>query len=186
MSGSIAFVGDGLTANGRWEEWFQEYGVHNFGVSGDTSDRVIARLESIVELQPDAISLQIGTNDLGRHRSDEYIVRNIETILWELRRQLPDVLILIQSVMPRERDYAETIRSINRHLWQFAPTQRARYLDLWPAMAQSDGELIADYTEDRLHLTDAGYGAWTTELKTAIEMLFERPPSSSSIPIQRA
>jgi lysophospholipase L1-like esterase len=184
MSGSIAFVGDGLTAGGRWEEWFPEYTVHNMGVSGNTTDDVIARLPVVVALRPDAVVLQVGTNDLGWRRSDEYIGRNIETILCDVRRALPETRLMIQSVVPRERDYAETIRSINRHLWQFAPTQKARYVDLWPALAQPDGELDQAYSEDRLHLTDAGYKAWIAILKPAVEDIFERPPVTSTIPVQ--
>jgi lysophospholipase L1-like esterase len=184
MSGSIAFVGDGLTANGRWEDWFPGYTVHNLGVSGNTTDDVAARLPEIVGLHPDAVVLQVGTNDLGWRRSDEYIGRNIETILCEVRRGLPETRLMIQSVVPRERDYAETIRSINRHLWQFAPTQKAVYLDLWPALAQPDGELDLAYSEDRLHLTDAGYEAWVAVLKPAVEEIFARPPVTSAIPVQ--
>jgi lysophospholipase L1-like esterase len=184
MSGSIAFVGDGLTANGRWEDWFPDYTVHNLGVSGNTTDDVIARLPDIVELHSDAVVLQVGTNDLGWRRSDEYIGRNIETILCEVRRAMPQARLIIQSVVPRERDYAVTIRSINRHLWQFAPTQKALYLDLWPALAQPDGELDLAYSEDRLHLTDAGYEAWLAVLKPAVEDIFARPPVTSAIPVQ--
>jgi lysophospholipase L1-like esterase len=184
MSGSIAFVGDGLTAAGRWEEWFPEYETHNLGVNGDTTDDVIARVDTVVDLRPDAVVMQMGTNDLGWRRSDEYIVRNIETILCEFRRRLPEGRLMIQSVVPREREYADTIRSINRHLWQFAPTQRAVYLDLWSVLAQPDGELDLAYSEDRLRLTPAGYDAWLTELRPALQQLFERPPTTTSIPIQ--
>jgi lysophospholipase L1-like esterase len=184
MSVSIAFVGDGLTAHGRWEEWFPEYEVHNLGVSGDTTDEVIARLDSVVELNPDAVVLLAGTNDIGWRRSDEYIVRNLETMLYDLHKRLPETRILVQSVTPREREYADTIRSVNRHLWQFAPTQRALYLDLWPALADEDGEISARNSDDRLRLTPAGYEAWLGELRPAIDELFSRPPATSSIPIQ--
>jgi lysophospholipase L1-like esterase len=137
-------------------------------------------------LNPDAVILLAGTNDLGWRRSDEYIVRNLETILWDLRKLLPDARILVQSVTPREREYAETIRSVNRHLWQFAPTQKAAYLDLWPTLALEDGEINPEYSEDRLRLTEAGYEAWLRELRPAIDELLARPPATSSIPIQRA
>lgn len=186
MSGSIAFVGDGLTEGGRWSEWFPDHEVYNLGVSGDTTDEIIARLDAVVALHPDAVVLQVGTNDLGWRRSDEYIGRNIETMLCLLRRQLPEARLMIESVMPREREHAETIRSINRHLWQFASTQRARYLDVWSALAQPDGELDVAYSEDRLHLTPAGYDAWLAELKPAVTELFEHPPTTSSIPVQHA
>ena len=186
MSGSIAFVGDGLTAGGRWDEWFPAYTVHKLGVSLDTTDEVIERVDSIVDLQPDAVVLLIGTNDLGWRRSDEYVVRNIETFLVTIRKRLPHTRILVQSVLPRERDFAKTIRSINRHLRQFAPTQHAQYLDLWPVLAEPDGELAATYSTDRLHLTDEGYAAWVAELGPALETLFQTAPTTSAIPTQHA
>lgn len=186
MWGSIVFVGDGLTKEGRWEEWFPECRVHNLGISGDTTDDVIARLDTVVEVHAEAVVLQVGTNDIGWRKPDEYIARNIETILCILRRRLPETRIMVQSVLPRERDVAQTIRSINRHIWQFAPTQHAQYLDLWPALAQPDGELSLSYSNDYVRLTPEGYNAWVAELRPALELLLERPPSTSSNPIHHA
>lgn len=184
MSVSVAFLGDGLTAGGQWDQWFPEYEVHNLGVSGNTTDDVDARLDEVVELRPDAVVLAVGTNDLGWRRSDEYVVRNLETILVKLRKQLPETRILVQSVLPRTSDFASTIRSINRHIRQFAPTQYAQYLDLWPALAHETGELGVEYTTDHLHLNGDGYDVWVRELRSGLETLFERPPSTSAIPIQ--
>ena len=186
MSVSIVFVGDGLAAGGHWSEWLPEYDVTNLGVSGNTTDEVIASLDAVVLLAPDAIVIHVGTNDLGWRKSDEYVVRNLETILYRLRKALPGTRLLVLSVFPRDRDFAETIRSINRHIRQYAPTQHAQYLDLWPALAQPDGEITPDFSEDHLHLTPEGYQVWLAELRPGLEMLFEHPPSTTSIPIQHA
>lgn len=176
-----AFIGDSLTEAGRWEEWFPDEEVANYGVGGDTSDDVIARLPQVIEAHPSTVVLLIGTNDLAWRRSAEHVVRNIETILVRLRRDLPDSQILVQSVMPRDRESAEIVREINRHLWQFAPSVRAQYLDLWPLLALPDGELNPEYSGDRLHLTDTGYEAWLSELRPALEALRGLPPSSRAI-----
>jgi lysophospholipase L1-like esterase len=184
MTDSLVFIGDGLTSGGRWDEWFPEFTVHNLGVSGETSDALLARLHQVTELAPDAVIVQIGTNDVGWRRSDEYIVRNVETILHSLRKQLPETRILAQSIPPRERDHVEVIRSINRHIRQYAPTLHAGYLDLWPIFADPDGEISEGFSEDRLHLNEAGYAAWLAELKLALEVLFETPPTTSVIPVQ--
>ncbi|HSP76125.1 MAG TPA: GDSL-type esterase/lipase family protein [Cryobacterium sp.] len=185
MSASVLFIGDGLTANGLWSDWLPEYDVHNLGAAGKTTDEVVAELDQVVDRQPDAVVMEVGTNDLGWHRSDEYIVRNMETLLCALRKRLPAVRILVVSVPPRERELADTVRSINLHLRQFAPTQHAQYLDLWARLARPDGEIDEAYSADRLHLNDAAYEVWLNELKPALEFLFERPPSSTAIPIQQ-
>jgi lysophospholipase L1-like esterase len=180
-----AFVGDSLTAGGRWAEWFPDDGAINFGVGGDTTEAVLARLDDVVAAAPDTVLLLIGTNDLAWRRSAEHIVRNLETILVRLRKALPDTQLLAQSVMPREAVYADTIREINRHLWQFAPTVRAQYLDLWPSMADAEGGLDSLLSPDSLHLNEAGYDVWVAELRGALEAMRDAPPSSRPIVIPR-
>lgn len=182
---STVFVGDSITAGGRWDEWFPGEGVHNLGVGGDTTDAVIARLDDIVALRPDTVVLLIGTNDLAWRRSAEHIVRNIETILVTLRRELPDCQLLVQSVMPRETAHADTIKDVNRHLWQFASTVRAQYLDLWPALATSDDCIDPQYSDDSLHLNEKGYEVWVSELRGALETLHDQPPTSRPILLPR-
>ena len=184
MTESLVFIGDGLTSGGHWDEWFPDFTVHNLGVSGETTDALITRLHDVGALDPNVVVVQIGTNDVGWRRSDEYIVRNIETILCTLRKQLPETRILAQSIPPRERDNAEVIRSINRHIRQFAPTLRAGYLDLWPLLAEPDGEMSTGFSDDRLHLNAEGYATWLAEMKLALDVLFEAPLTTSAIPVQ--
>ncbi|MDN4614742.1 SGNH/GDSL hydrolase family protein [Leifsonia sp. F6_8S_P_1B] len=179
--GPLVLVGDSLTRNGDWPALLPGEDIVNLGVAGDTSDDVIARLDQIVETRPAVVALLVGTNDLAWRRSVEHIVRNVETILVTLRKELPEGRILAQSVLPRGREFADQIRDVNRHLWQFAPTVHAGWLDLWPAMAQEDGELHPAFTEDGLHLTAEGYQAWAGELAPALERVRQQPPSSRAI-----
>ncbi|MCU1477157.1 MAG: hypothetical protein JWQ64_1850 [Subtercola sp.] len=178
---TLVFLGDSLTFGGSWQEWFGDYEVQNYGVEGDTTDDVKARLDDVVELNPGTIVLLIGTNDLGKGRSVEHIVQNIETILVTLRNELPDAEILLQSVMPRGQEFADEIRDINRHIWQFASSVRTHYLDLWPALALEDGELNPQYTPDQVHLNALGYEAWLSELEPALERVHGLPPKSRPI-----
>lgn len=175
------FVGDSLTESGRWQEWFPEVEAVNLGVGGDTTEGLIERLDTVAAEDPDTVVLLIGTNDVANRRAVEHVVRNIETILAGIRAASPDARILVQSVLPRGREYAEFVKEINRHVWQFAATVRAHYLDLWPVMAEEDGELNPAYTEDRLHLNEAGYEAWLSELAPALERVHDLPPSSRPI-----
>ncbi|WP_348787179.1 SGNH/GDSL hydrolase family protein [Leifsonia sp. NPDC080035] len=179
--GALALVGDSLTQGGDWATLLPGEDIRNFGVAGDTTDDVIARLWEVIEARPATVALLVGTNDLAWRRSVEHVVRNVETMLVTLRKELPEGRILAQSVLPRGHEFADQIRDINRHLWQFAPTVHAGWLDLWPAMALPDGELNPAFTEDRLHLNEAGYRAWAAELAPAIERVRQLPPSSRAI-----
>ncbi len=178
---SIAFLGDSITASGDWAAWLTDERVVNLAVSGETTLGLLSRVNDIIAERPDEICLLIGTNDVGSNRSVEHIVRNIQMLLVELRRELPDVKILVQSIMPRDRKYSGRIQEANIHLWQFAPTVHALYLDLWPALADDSGAIRSEFSRDALHLTDAGYEAWRAELLPALSELRELPPISGPV-----
>ena len=57
------FLGDSITEGGLWDAWFQELPALNRGIGGDTTEDILARLDSAID-QPTAVSLLIGTNDL--------------------------------------------------------------------------------------------------------------------------
>ena len=181
----VVFLGDSITQDGQWSEWFPDLNVTNMGVGGSTTDDVLARFDEVVAARPDEIVLLIGTNDLGTRQTVEHLVRNIETLCVNLRRELPGSRMLVQSVMPRGREYAQRIQEANIHLRQFSSTVHAQFLDLWPALALEDGELNPAYSDDRLHLNDAGYEAWLLELRPALDRLRESPPMTTPIQIIR-
>lgn len=181
----IAFVGDSLTQDGAWAEWFPDFEVRNLGRGGDTTDDLLARLDEVVAVAPDEVVFLAGTNDLGTRQTVEHLVRNIETACVQLRRDLPGSRMLLTSILPRGREYAQRIKEANIHLRQFSSTVRAQFLDLWPALALDDGELNPSFTDDRLHLNDAGYQAWLAELRPALARLRELPPMTTPIQIVR-
>lgn len=182
---TVVFVGDSLTQDGSWAEWFPDLDVRNLGRGGDTSDDLLARLDEVVAADPDEIVLLIGTNDLGTRQTVEHLVRNVETACVQLRRDLPGSRMLLTSILPRGREFAQRIKEANIHLRQFSSTVRAQFLDLWPALALEDGELNPAFTDDRLHLNEAGYRAWTAELGPALIRLRELPPMTTPIQIVR-
>jgi lysophospholipase L1-like esterase len=182
---TVLFLGDSITAGGDWSAWFPDVNALNFGIGGNTTDDVLERLDTVVAADPDEIIMLIGTNDFGTRQTVEHLVRNVQTILVDLRRELPGARMLVQSVMPRGREFADRIQEANIHLRQFSATVHAQYLDLWPALALDDGEINPLYSDDRLHLTPAGYEAWLGELRPALERLRDEPPMSRPITIIR-
>lgn len=180
----LLFLGDSLTEAGDWQSWFSDEEVVNLGIGGDTTADVQARLDQVVEAAPDSIVLLIGTNDFTSRRSVEQVVRAIETILVDLRKRLPGVRLLLQSITPRTPEFSDRIQDANRHLRQFAATVRAQYLDLWPVLADGD-RLAESLSDDGLHLNAAGYEAWLSELRPGLERLRGEPPMSRPIGIIR-
>jgi N-acetylglucosamine-6-sulfatase len=178
---TIVFLGDSITEGGDWTAWFPEARAINQGVSGDTTDDVLARMGPVIAAGPDEISLLVGTNDLGQRLSVEHLVRNIQFLLVELRRELPGTRMLLQSIMPRAAEFAEQVQEANIHLRQFASTVHAQFLDLWPALADANGAIRSELSDDSLHLNEAGYTAWLAELRPALERLRDAPPMSSPI-----
>jgi lysophospholipase L1-like esterase len=178
---TIVFLGDSITQGGDWGAWFPEVNTINQGIGGDTTDDVLRRLDAVVAADPDEILLLVGTNDLGTRQSVEHLVRNIQSILVDLRRDLPGARMLVQSILPRGREFSDRIQEANIHLRQFAATVHAQYLDLWPTFALEDGELNPLYSDDRLHLNAAGYDAWLSELRPGLVRLRDMPPMTSPI-----
>jgi len=180
---TVVFLGDSITRGGDWAGWFPDLNTVNLGIDGNTTDDLLQRLDAVAETRPDTVSLMIGTNDFGHRFTVEHVVRNIESVMVQLRRDLPGARLLIQSILPRGTDFAERIQDANRHLRQFAATVPSQYLDLWPAFDIGGGELNPQYTDDGLHLNAAGYEAWLAELRPALERLRDEPPMSRPIQI---
>jgi lysophospholipase L1-like esterase len=166
-TGPLLLLGDSLTEHGPWESAFPGERVVNAGVSGDTTEDVAARLDTVIEQHPGTVVLMAGTNE-SRRATVEQVVRGIEDILFRLHHELPDTRLVVCSVLPREADRADWIADVNRHVRQFAPTVKAEFLDLWPVFAEEDGELKGEFSEDRLHLNDRGYEAWVEQLRPLV------------------
>lgn len=179
----LVFVGDSIIEGGDWASWFPDDDAVNLGAGGDTVAGLTARVDDVIATQPDSIVLLIGTNDFGAHkRTVEQVVRGIENVMVTFRRELPGTRLLLVSILPRAVELAPRIKDANRHLRQFSATVRAQYLDLWPALADGDA-IRAEFSDDALHLTEAGYQAWLDELRPALERLREEPPMSRPIGI---
>ena len=160
MSGITAFLGDSITNGGRWELLFLEARTANFGVDGECSQHLLARLEPVIRLSPACLFLMIGTNDLAWGIAEDAIVANVEQILDRLHLALPNCRLYLQSVLPREAGYAVQVAELNRRYAALAADKGAKWLDLFPRFDGGGGILRRDLGIDGLHLSPAGYVLW--------------------------
>ena len=163
----VLFLGDSITEQGIWAEWFPELRTLNRGIGGDPICGVLARLDSAIN-KPRAISLLIGTNDLhgvGKSRAVVDIVEQMRELVERISQMAPSAPLFINSVLPRSTLFRDRIQSLNEGYRRIAADAGATYVDVWPVLAGPDGAIRSELTTDGLHLQGAGYGAWTAILR---------------------
>lgn len=166
------FLGDSLTAEAPWAEFFPR--TLNRGISGDTIDGVLSRLNEIARHRPKIVLLMIGINDVLRGGRAARIVYRIKRLLDRLKRELPTTKIFLQSLLPVrigstvEPRHNDTIRVINAELAAYAAGTGLEFIDLHHRFTDDEGELREELTHDGVHLTKAGYSVWITSLPKEI------------------
>ena len=117
--GDVIFLGDSIThgweGQKAWQEHFGSFKPVNLGISGDQTGHVLWRItegHELDHLKPKAAVIMIGTNNIGGH-SAQQIAGGIKAIVEELKRQKPDIKILVLGVFPRGNS-ADAVRSLNQ------------------------------------------------------------------------
>lgn len=183
----IVFIGDSITqgweGEGReaWELAIAPLGALNLGVSGDRTEHVLWRLEQapITRLEPRAIVLMIGTNNLGHGSSNaEQTLAGVQKVVALLREQAPRAQVLLLEIFPRGERFNALrgdILQINQALRRSAAADasgKLRALAIGDLFVAPDGSIPPEIMPDHLHLSAAGYQRWARalapELKAAL------------------
>ena len=106
-AGDVIFLGDSIThgweGQKAWDEHFGSFKPVNLGIGGDQTGHVLWRItegHEIDHLKPKAAVIMIGTNNTGAHSAAQ-IAGGVKAIVEELKRQKPDIKILVLGVFPR-------------------------------------------------------------------------------------
>ena len=183
VSPNYVFLGDSITWMYDLKKYFPNEPVVNSGISGDTTDDVLANLEErVYQYNPSKLFLLIGTNDIIEDKTKDEIVDNIKKIIQEIKKNRPACKIYLESLLPVNRTKArkisltmvqnrtnEDIMAINEELKNMASELDVTYIDLYPKLLDEDGNLELDYTKEGLHIVDAGYEVITDELEEYLE-----------------
>lgn len=184
--GGIVLAGDSLTHEFLIHEMMDAYGkIHNRGIGGDTSSGLLKRMnESILDLEPSQVFLQIGTNDLPNCNGDtSLLLGNIEKVIDITVSKLRNTEFYLISLYPvnstdaQKVDHSavstrtnEQIDAVNRELKNLAQEKKIHYLDLNRLLKDENGNLKLEYTREGLHLTPLGYQVVLRELKKYFRM----------------
>lgn len=170
----IVFVGNSITEMGEWQELLPGLPVVNRGISGDVTYGVLARLDEVLKSKPAKIFLLSGVNDMKRGIPVDTIAKTIGRILIKVRMESPGTKLYLQGLLPVNEgmlaaQYSKVknvlIIGLNQKLRALADIHGCQYVDLAPALADADGQLKKEYTQDGLHLWPQAYIKWVNLLK---------------------
>lgn len=173
--GAVVMLGDSISQG--WGEdftgWFPGLKVANRGISGDTTRGVLIRLrEDVLALQPAAVVLLIGTNDLEEKAEPETVAGNLRLILAELGRHDPRMPVVLCQVFPSAASKsrpADKIKAVNQ-LYAAAVRGNAQVtlIDTWTLFADAQGDAKPGEFPDLLHPNQAGYAKWAAALRPVL------------------
>lgn len=174
--GAVVFLGDSITEG--WQTLakdFPRFKTANRGIAGDTSRGVLFRMDEVLNVKPKAVSLLIGTNDLGRGGEPEQIISNIKEIVAVLQKQNPKMPIVINRVMPRGKMpglFPDKIQKLNGFIDEFVKSdKRLALCDTWSIFDNGSGECKVEEFPDMLHLNPAAYAKWQSALDAVFKKL---------------
>lgn len=139
--------------------------IYNRGISGDTSDRLLERLEkNLFNLEPRHVIVLIGTNDLSRDIDEKYVLENIKRLCTMLKENVPNARLTVQCLYPVNRkmyncleNRNDKINSLNEMIKACAENEGFDVLDFTGSFKDENGELDERYTDDGLHPNRAGF-----------------------------
>lgn len=173
---AMVMLGDSLIQNCEWHELFNDPLVLNRGISGQWSETLRGRLGHVVALQPRAVFLMTGINDL-RAQGPERIAGTVRGIVRDLREGTPATQVYVHSVLPVNNHIHDTgrdnadITALNQRLRAQCPEIGCRFIDLHPLFEDADGRLREELSFDGVHLNGAAYRMWSKQLEPILAEL---------------
>jgi lysophospholipase L1-like esterase len=168
----VVFLGDSITQG--WNSLGQDFPdlkTVNRGIGGDGTRGVLYRLDAdVLSLQPRAVVLLIGTNDIGNSDADPSdVADNIKAIVKAIHHKYPHIPIIVCEVMPsseKKQRPADKIEKLNQLIKKDVRWNSHTFLcDTWSIYADANGDAPQDEFPDLLHPNAAGYAKWTAALK---------------------
>lgn len=187
----VVFMGDSITDSWKLNEYFPGRPYINRGIGGQTTPQMLIRFRpDVIALQPKAVVILAGTNDLAGNTgplSVESIEDNLQSMA-ELA-MLHRIKVVFASVLPisdynKNKDGVAIIRSaqrppekiieLNQWMKKYAADNKQIYLDYYSALVDEKGFLKEDLSRDGLHPNAKGYEIMKSLAEQAIEAALKR------------
>lgn len=176
----VVFIGDSIIELYPTYELFADKDkiVYNRGISGDTSDKMLERLNvNCLNILPETVYILVGTNDIAKKIDHNTIISNItKSINKCVESGVKKVIVsglypvnkAIDAGMVGSRTNKE-IQKLNGKIKVAVENNNAIFSDLTSVLADKEGNFNKEYTYDGLHPNAKGYEQIT---KAIIPMIF--------------
>lgn len=186
---AVVFLGDSITQGWgpKFRGQFAGVKLANRGIGGDTTRGMLIRLkEDVLSLNPKAVVILMGTNDLEVGLEPALIARNFQKIIVSLKSHSKEMPIIVCRVFPSsasKKRPQEKIEQVNA-LYAAAVRGDAQItlLDTW-SLYQKEGNADPAFFPDLLHLNNDGYAKWASALRPIFATLgyLETEPDSFEV-----
>jgi lysophospholipase L1-like esterase len=176
------FFGDSITDMWKLDESFPGKPYLNRGIGGQTTPQMLVRFrQDVIELQPKAVVILAGTNDIAGNTGPmriEDIEKNYASMA-ELAK-VHSIRVVFASVLPVhnytpqsqelfEQRHPHAILALNSWLEDYCAADGDVYLDYFAHMVDDKGLMRRELAEDGLHPNQAGYAIMAPLAQAAIE-----------------
>jgi lysophospholipase L1-like esterase len=165
----IVFMGDSITEGWHFDGpqgSFPGKPYVNRGISGQTSPQMVLRFrQDVVDLQPAAVVILAGTNDIAGNTGPMTIEQTEENIMDMAEVAAANhIKVVLCSVLPAFDfpwkpgvEPAPKIEALNAWIASYATEKGYVYVDYHSAMKDARDGLPANLSKDGVHPTPAGY-----------------------------
>jgi lysophospholipase L1-like esterase len=173
--GEIIFLGNSITDGGEWLELLGNPKAKNRGISGDTTEGVLFRLNEVSRSKPAKVFLLIGINDLSRGVLRDTVYYSICRIAQKIRKDSPKTRVYVQSILPVNESFGlfknhtnktADVLWVNAQMKTWCEKEQVQYVNLYSRFKNPDNELLnPQLTNDGLHIKGEGYLLWADIIK---------------------
>lgn len=176
--GAVVFLGDSITQGwgAEFKGKFEGAKLANRGLGGDTTRGMLIRLEEdVLALNPAAVVMLMGTNDIEVDIAPKAIGRNFAKIIAAMKAHDPEMPILLCRMFPsspeknRPRETIDEVNALFDAVVKGDP--QITVIDTWTLFADEDGNADPQWFKDLLHLNPAGYHRWAAAIHPVLATL---------------
>jgi lysophospholipase L1-like esterase len=169
---AVVFLGDSITQGwgDNLDGSFGNMKVANRGISGDTTRGMLLRLKGdVLALNPKAVVMLMGTNDLEEKAEPETIAANVKLIVDALKKHDAKMPIILCKVFPSSATKSRPAEKIKKVNELCAATVKGDpqivVLETWRLFADKSGDAQKKEFPDLLHPNKAGYAMWAAAMR---------------------